>query len=249
MDSRTALGIDMIRTIVGWRLKESLLFIPSDDYEDEREEIDEACTAARKAFVSRLTDIAVADAAGTRSAALLVTPDEAERLFGPLAGRIAEAMNAGKEGEDAARRLRIERAGLVGFVRACAPAAARYCTEPTAALRRDAEALAGFVAENDLLLEDLDENAWRAFLRRTTTPEAFRNRITSYVNRVTDEEPLLAQFVHAFRREFPDPAEYRSVEEELRLNDAAQMAADLEEIREDVGNIVNDVIGEVWPPG
>lgn len=248
MDSRTALGRDVIRTIIGWRLKESLLFIPSDDFEDERE-IDKACTEARKEFVDRLTNVAMADAAKMKVAAFLVTPDEAERLFGPLAGRIAEAMNAGREGDEIARRVRIERAGLIGFVRACAPASARYCIEPVETLYQDAGALADFVSENDLRLEDLDETAYHAFLRRTTTPEAFRSRIKSHVSRVTDEEPLLAQFVHAFGREFPDPTEYDSVEEELRLNDASQMAADLADVREDIDNIIDDVVDEVWPRG
>jgi hypothetical protein len=239
MDHRTALGRDLVRTVIGWRLRECLLFLPTDHLDDETD-LDRTCTAARERFVERLTDVAYG--------APPVTAAEAESMLAPLAAAIAAALNEGRTSPDAARRERIERAGLIGLARATAPVAARFCTEPRQETFDDAEALGAIIAESDLLREDLDDVARHRLLRRRTTPEAYRARMNDYLRQALDAKPLLAEITAAFRREFTDDAEYADIADTFALDDAAQFAADVDDFRTDrCTEIICSAIDETWP--
>lgn len=241
MDSRTALGRDLVRAVIGWRLRECLLFLPTDHLDDETD-LDKACTAARERFVERLTDVAYG--------APQVTADEAEAMLSPLAFAIAAALNEGRTSPDTQRRMRIERAGLIGLARATAPVAARFCTEPRQSAFDEAETLGVIVAEVDMHRDDIDEDARRELLRRSTAPQAYRDRIRAYLTQALDPAPLLAEITAAFRREFTDDAEYAAITDLFALDDAAQFASDVDDFRETrCGEIIDEAVNETWPRG
>ena len=255
MDLHTGLGRDLLRTLIGWRIDELMMCLPLDkdfgdeDADDDEKEVVAAGAQARTVFVDAVMDAVIAppdrNLRQTEIGKRLLTADQAETILTPALSTVVHVMGHGTD----ERTHRADSAMAIAFVtRIWAPEATLYCVESAASLDADLRALATFITEADLGLDRLDKDAHHAFLERTTTPMALHERISSFVNRVTDEEPLFDEGRTVIEREFADPIERRRAENHLALHDLAKFSARCEGERRVLKATLADAIEKIWPP-